>query len=237
MKDLKILAIIPARGGSKGVNRKNIREIHGKPLIAYSIQAAIEARDVLYKTIVSTDDPEIASIARTWEGEVPFLRPSELAGDQVPMVPVIKHAISEVEKRDQVSIDCVLLLQPTAIFRTGEDIRESVRLMLQGGCDSVISVVQVFSTHPILMKKIVEGRLLPYCMEEMEGTRRQDYQPPAYMRNGAIYLSWRANIMEKNSLWGETIRPYIMPEERSINIDSEFDLELAEFILSSGMRS
>ncbi len=231
---MKILAVIPARGGSKGVNRKNIREIHGKPLIAYSLKAAFDARDVLYKTIVSTDDPEIAAIAKKWGGEVPFLRPGDLAGDQTPMVPVLKHAISEMEHRDQVTIDYVLLLQPTAIFRTGEDIRKSIHLMKEGGCDSVISVVQVLSTHPILMKKIVGGELVPFCVNEKEGTRRQDYQPPAYMRNGAIYLSRRANIMENDSIWGRTIRPYVMPEERSINIDSEIDLKLAEFILSTG---
>jgi CMP-N,N'-diacetyllegionaminic acid synthase len=235
MDDLKILAVIPARGGSKGVSRKNIREIHGKPLIAYSLQAAMDAEDVLYKTIVSTDDPEIAVIAKKWGGEVPFLRPEELSRDQTPMVPVIKHAISEMEQRDMVTFDCVLLLQPTAIFRTGVDIRNSISLMKKGGCDSVISVVQVFSTHPILMKKIVDDELVPYCINEKEGTRRQDYQPPAYMRNGAIYLSKRANIMDHNSLWGKKIRPYVMPEERSINIDSEFDLKMTELILSSGM--
>jgi CMP-N,N'-diacetyllegionaminic acid synthase len=237
MEDLKILAVIPARGGSKGVSRKNIREINGKPLLAYSIQAAMDAGDVLYKTIISTDDLEIATIAKALGGEVPFLRPAELARDQTPMVPVIKHAVSQMEKLDLVTIDCVLLLQPTAIFRTGEDIRESVSLMKKGGCDSVISVVQVFSTHPILMKKIVEGWLVPFCIEEKEGTRRQDYQPPAYMRNGAIYLSRRGNIMEHDSLWGKTIRPYVMPEERSINIDSEFDLKMAEYILISRKQS
>jgi CMP-N-acetylneuraminic acid synthetase len=234
MDDLKILAVIPARGGSKGVIRKNIREVHGKPLIAYSLQAAMDAGDVLYKTIVSTDDPEIAVISKNWGAEVPFMRPEELSRDLTPMVPVIKHAISEMEQRDMVTFDCVLLLQPTAIFRTGEDIRKSISLMKKGGCDSVISVVQVFSTHPILMKKIVDDELVPYCIIEKEGTRRQDYQPPAYMRNGAIYLSRRANIMDHDSLWGKTIRPYVMPEERSLNIDSEFDLKMAELILSSG---
>lgn len=237
MEDLKILAIIPARSGSKGVNRKNIREIAGKPLIAYSIEAAKSAEDVLSRTIVSTDDPEIARVSEQFGGEVPFLRPANLAGDKSPMVPVIQHAVSEMETRDRIVFDCVLLLQPTAIFRTSEDIRESVRLMSKGGCDSVISVVQVFSTHPILMKKIVDDHLVPFCIEEKEGTRRQDYQPEAFMRNGAIYLSRREAVMVKNSLWGSIIRPYIMPEERSVNIDSELDLKLAEFILSTKDRS
>jgi len=121
---------------------------------------------------------------------------------------------------------------PTAPFRTAEDIEAAVALAARGGCDSVISVVQVFAAHPVLMKRIENDRLLPFCLEEKEGTRRQDYQPPAYMRNGAIYLTRREVLMERNSIWGEVIRPYIMPEERSVSIDSELDLKLAELMLA-----
>ena len=100
-----------------------------------------------------------------------------------------------------------------------------------GGCDSVISVVQVLSVHPILMKKIEGGRLLPFCIDEKEGTRRQDYNPPAYMRNGAVYLTRRDVLMKDNSIWGDVIRPYIMPPERSVGIDSELDLKLVELLM------
>ena len=228
----KILALIPARGGSKGVPHKNIRPVAGKPLIAYSIEAALSAREILYRVVVSTDDEQIAATARQLGAEVPFLRPADLANDKSPMVPVVRHAVQFIEQQDSVHLDWVLLLQPTALFRTAEDIRAAVDLARQGGCDSVISVVQVFSTHPILMKKIENDRLLPYCIEEKEGTRRQDYQPQAFMRNGAIYLVRRDVVFEKGSMWGDVVRPYVMPEERSVNIDSEMDLRLAELMLA-----
>jgi CMP-N,N'-diacetyllegionaminic acid synthase len=228
----KILALIPARGGSKGVPHKNIRPVAGKPLLAYSIEAALAAREMLYRVVVSTDDEQIADTARQLGAEAPFLRPADLASDKSPMVPVVRHAVQFIEQQDSAHLDWVLLLQPTALFRTAEDIRTAVDLAWQGGCDSVISVVQVFSTHPILMKKIEEGRLLPYCIEEKEGTRRQDYQPPAFMRNGAIYLVKRDVVVEKGSMWGDVIHPYVMPEERSVNIDSEMDLRVAEMMLA-----
>jgi len=165
------------------------------------------------------------------------MRPADLGGDKVPMVPVLKHAIQTVEAMDGVRLDGVLLLQPTCPFRASEDILAALDLAAQGGCDSVISVVQVLSRHPILMKKIENDRLLPYSIEEVEGTRRQDYTPPAYMRNGCIYLSRRDNLMEHNSIWGKVIRPYIMPEDRSVNVDSELDMKLVEFMLQDRQKS
>jgi CMP-N-acetylneuraminic acid synthetase len=132
-------------------------------------------------------------------------------------------------------LDWVLVLQPTAPFRTVEDIEASIALAKEGGCDSVISVVRVFSVHPILMKRIEENRLVPYFFEEKEGTRRQDYQPPAYMRNGAIYLTRRNVLIGRSSVWGGEIRPYVMPHERSLNIDSELELKLADIIMQEHM--
>jgi len=228
----KILAVIPARGGSKGVPRKNIRLLGDRPLIAYTIETALKAQNLLHRVIVSTDDEEIAGIARQYGAEVPFIRPAELGADKARMVPVLQHAVSFVEDQDHVHLDWVLLLQPTTPFRSVEDIQEAVHLSQTGGCDSVISVVQVFGVHPILMKRIENDRLLPFCIDEKEGTRRQDYQPPAYMRNGAIYLTRRNGLMENGSIWGKVIRPYIMPEERSVNIDNEMDFLIAEQMLS-----
>jgi CMP-N-acetylneuraminic acid synthetase len=227
----KILAVIPARGGSKGVARKNVRLLAGKPLLAYSIEAALAVRDRLVRVILSTDDPAIAEVGRACGADVPFFRPAELGGDRTPMVPVLQHAVREIESRDSLRLDWVLLLQPTAPLRSPADIRAAIALAEAGGCDSVISVVQVFAVHPILMKRIEGDRLLPFCMEEKEGTRRQDYQPPAYMRNGAIYLTRRDVLMERGSIWGEVIRPYVMPEERSVSIDNELDFRLAELML------
>jgi CMP-N,N'-diacetyllegionaminic acid synthase len=228
----RVLAVIPARGGSKGVPRKNIRPVCGRPLIAYTIETALAARHLLHRVIVSTEDEEIAAVARECGAEVPFLRPAELAGDRVPTAPVLQHATRFVEQRDGIEVDWVLLLQPTDPLRDVTDIEAACALANQGGCDSVISVVQVVADHPILMKRIENDRLLPYCLEEKEGTRRQDHQPPAYKRNGAIYLTRREVLMECDSLWGEVIRPYVMPEERSVGIDSELDLKLVEILMA-----
>lgn len=228
----KVLAVIPARGGSKGVPRKNIRSVCGRPLITYTIEHARAAQHLFYRIIVSTDDEEIAAVAREHGAEVPFLRPANLARDESPMIPMLQHAVDFIEKQDGVRMDWICLLQPTEPFRTVSDIEQCLRLGFAGGCDSVITVVRVFATHPILMKRIEDDVLLPFCVEEREGTRRQDYQPAAYMRNGSIYLSRRDVLMEQGSIWGQTIRPYVMPLERSVSIDTELDLKLAELMMS-----
>lgn len=225
---MNILAVIPARGGSKGVPGKNIRLLGGKPLIAYSIEAALAVEDMLYEIVVSTDSAKIGNTARNC-GAVYHSRPLTLAGDDVPMLPVIRNVMDFYEWRDGVTMDWILLLQPTTPFRSADDIRAAIALAHD--CDSVISVVKVESHHPALMKRIEGDRLLPYCIEEVEGTRRQDYSPPAYMRNGAIYLT-RRDVLMGGSIWGKVTRPLIMPEERSINIDTEGDFLLAEAMLN-----
>jgi CMP-N,N'-diacetyllegionaminic acid synthase len=232
MPEPTILAVIPARGGSKGVPRKNVRVLCGKPLIAYTIETALAAQHLFHRIIVSTDDDQIAEVAQQYGADVPFRRPAQLAADDAPMVPVLQHAVSFVEQQlDEIRLDWVCLLQPTDPLRTRADIEAAIHLALMGGCDSVISVVRVFSVHPILMKRIENDRLLPYCIEEREGTRRQDYQPAAYMRNGAIYVTRRDVIMKRNSIWGDIIRPYVMPPERSVGVDNELDFNLLELLM------
>lgn len=227
---MRVLAVIPARGGSKGVPRKNIRPICGKPLIAYTIEAALAAREHLHRIVVSTDDDEIAGIAEVHGAEVPFRRPADLAGDRIPTLPALQHAVGWVEADEGVKMDWILLLQPTEPFRTPEDILGALAL-IDETCDSIISVSRVYAHHPILMKRIEKGQLLPYCIEEREGTRRQDYDPPAYMRNGSIYLTRRDVVMERNSIWGEFIRPYVMPEDEYVSIDTELDIKLVEVMM------
>lgn len=227
----KVLAVIPARGASKCVPRKNIRPVCGKPLIAYTIETSQAARHLFHRVIVSTDDKEIAGVARQYGAEVPFMRPAALASDRVSMVPVLQHAVRFVEQEDNLSIDWACLLQPTEPFRTVEDIESALAIAKLGKCDSVISVVQVFAFHPILMKRIENDRLLPFLVEEKEGTRRQDYKPYAYMRNGSIYLTRRDVLMNSDSIWGDLIRPYIMSPERSVSVDSELDLKLVEVMM------
>ena len=228
----KVLGVIPARGGSKGVPRKNIRPVCGRPLIAYTIEHTQMARHLFHRVIVSTDDEEIATIAARHGAEVPFVRPASLARDDSPVIPMLQHAVEFVERQDGMRMDWICLLQPTEPFRTLEDFERCLELGFVGDCDSVISVVQVFATHPILMKRIEGGQLIPFCVEEREGTRRQEYRPAAYMRNGSIYLTKRDVLMKQHSIWGQIIRPYVMPPERSVSIDTEIDLKLAELMMA-----
>ena len=234
--NMKILAIIPARGGSKSVPKKNIRNLNGKPLIAYTIEAAKRIEEKFHKIIVSTDDEEIAEVAKHYGAEVPFIRPSNLAEDKTPTYPVLQHAVNFVEKDDGINIDLIMLLQPTAPFRTTEDMLNCLNLSQTSNTDSVISVVQVFSYHPILMKKIENNRLTHFSIEEKEGTPRQLYEPPAYMRNGAIYITKRNNLIEQNSIWGNSITPYVMPQERSYNIDDEIDFITSEMMMKKSTK-
>lgn len=232
----RVLAVVPARGGSKGVPRKNLREAGGRPLIAWTLETALLARHLFADIVVSTDDEEIAALAAGLGLSPPFLRPAELAGDRAPTLPVLQHAVAFMEEKTGRRYDWVCLLQPTAPLRAVADLEEAIALAGRGGCDSVISVTRVEAYHPMLMKKIEEGRLLPYCLEEKEGTRRQDLEPPAFMRNGAIYLTRRDVLMHggqggRGSIWGETIHPLLMPAERSHSIDTEIDLRLADILL------
>jgi CMP-N-acetylneuraminic acid synthetase len=227
----RILAVIPARGGSKAVPRKNIKPVLGKPLIAYSIEVGLQS-ELLDKLIVSSDDEEIIEISKKYGAEVPFVRPKDLGLDTIPMVPVLKHAVEFMESLDKTRYDYIILLQPTDPLRIVEDVDNVIKKLVDTDADSVISLCQVDSVHPILMKKIENDKILPYCIEEKEGTRRQDYKPDAYMRNGAIYAVSRDVLMEKGSIWGEVSRPYIMPKERSVGIDDELDFKLVEILLT-----
>lgn len=226
----RILGIIPARGGSKSVPKKNTRLLLGKPLIAYTIEVALKSK-LVDRVIVSSDDEDTVEIAKKYGAEVPFIRPRELALDTTPMVLVLQHAVGFLEERENINLDYVLLLQPTAPLRLVEDIDNALKKLMETGADSVISVSQVDNVHPILMKRIENDLILPYCIEEKEGTRRQDYSPPAYMRNGAIYAVKRDILMNNDSVWGKISRPYIMPPERSVCIDSELDFKLVEILL------
>ena len=224
---MNVLGVIPARGGSKAIPRKNLVELGGKPLIQYTIEAALASYPALARIIVSTEDAEIAEVSRACGAEVPFVRPFELAEDKASSVDVLRHALRVLQKENGARSDWVMLLQPTTPFRTTADIAAALEIARRGGCDSVISVVRVIDSHPARVKKIVDDGLEPFCVKEEEGTRRQDLQPPAFKRNGAIYLTRHDVVMEQRSIWGRVIRPYLMPPERSLNIDSPFDLLVA----------
>lgn len=223
-----IAGIIPARGGSKGVPRKNIRRLMDKPLVQYTIDAAKVSKH-LSCFAVSTEDAEIASIVKS-AGAMVIDRPYDLAKDDSPTLPSISHAVSWLEEQYQRRLDYIIILQATTPLRTGNDIDNAIEKLLVSGADSVVSVCAVTHFHPSKLKKIIDNRLLPYLENEIEGTRRQDL-PPVYIRNGGIYAVRRTVIMDEKSIFGKDCRPYIMPIERSVEIDSEFDFKIAELML------
>ena len=228
-----VLAVVPARGGSRGVPRKNIRALGDHPLLAYTI-AAGRASSRVTDLVVSTEDPEIAEVAQAYGAEV-IERPGELATDEAPTAPVIQHAIEQVETATGRTYDYVLTLQPTTPFRRGWDIDAAVDL-LEATPDpdaSVTSVARIFDAHPVRVKRLEGDRLLPYIAGDDLPTRRQDL-PPAYLRNGAIYLAHRHTVTG-GSVWGSPELPYEMPPERSVNIDEPLDFLLAEAVITAGI--
>jgi CMP-N-acetylneuraminic acid synthetase len=224
-----ILAVITARGGSKTVPRKNLSIVGGKPLIAWTIEAA-KASPSLDRILVSTDDEEIGEIARRWGAEVPFIRPAELAGDKSPHIPVVQHAVRWVEDQEWEKPDWILLLQPTTPLRTSEDIENAIRLMLEKGCDSVFSVCEAAS-HPYLTKRITKQGFVEDFTETPEGYLARQALPPAYALNGALYLVRRDVLMEEGTFQTGSTCAYIMPPERSLDIDTPWDLFLVDLIL------
>ena len=233
--EFSCLVIIPARGGSKGVPRKNIRLLAGKPLIAWTIETAL-ACSILDRVIVSTDDTEIAQISRKCGAEVPFTRPVALAQDDTPDIPVFQHALSWLDEHEGYQPDVIVWLRPTAPLRTVEDIEAAIRILRETSADCVRSVCAV-EHHPYWMKKLVDGRLLSLIesMDERRYYLRQSL-PPVYRLNGAVDVVWRRRVSETREAgklfwgWGD-MRGYVMPVERSVDLDSELDFALAELLM------
>ena len=226
---VNILGVITARGGSKRIPKKNIKELLGKPLIYYTIKAALASK-LLTKVILSSDDDEIIGIGKDIGVEVPFKRPRELADDTTPTIDVLIHAVNYVEKDQSFFPDIIVVLEPTSPLRTAEDIDKALKKHIETDADSVVSVVKTDHWHPIRAKKIENGVLCDYCLEEKEGVRRQDL-PPAYFREGAFYSVKRDVLMNEHKLYGRVTRPYIMPPERSIDINSVLDFKFAEILM------
>jgi CMP-N-acetylneuraminic acid synthetase len=226
---MRVLGIVTARGGSKGIPRKNLAVLAGKPLLAWTALAA--TRSTLARTVLSTDDEEIAAVGRSLGLEVPFLRPPELALDTTPTLPVLQDVVRRLEAAGD-QFDAVFTLQPTNPLRTSDDIDGAIALLAQTGADSVISFVDVGERHPARMKTIdADGRVSdPPFAEQFEGQRRQDL-PQLWLREGSVYLTRRDVLMEQGSIKGADCRAWKMPLERACNIDTPYDLWLAEQML------
>ena len=230
---MSVLAVITARGGSVTLPRKNVLPFCGKPLIAYSIEAAAEARRrgaPIQRILTSTDDAEIAAVSRYYGADVPFMRPAELARPETPSLPVIQHAVAHAETERGERYDWILLLQPTSPLRTADDVTAALEIAERPGTTAVIGVTDANHAHPKKLRMIEDFVLKPYIGDTFEQTRRQDFGFEVYRTNGAIYLSRRDVLMEQASFYGACPRPYVMPAERSIDIDTRLDFEIAEFL-------
>jgi len=230
---MKILAIVPARGGSKGIPQKNIYPLCNKPLISYTIKA-IQKSKVITRAILSSDSEEILNIATDYGLEAPFVRPAELAQDDTPALPVIKHAVQWLEENDNYRADYIILLQPTSPLRTEKHIDEALAKLLNSDADSLVSVVEVpHNCTPNSIMKLEGEYLTPYLPLD-ESIHLRQLKPVYYARNGAAIYAFTYNcLMEKHSLFGEKILPYLMEKDCSIDVDDLFDLKLCELILSS----
>ena len=224
-----VVGLITARGGSKGIPRKNVKLLAGKPLIAWTIEAALQSRS-LSRVIVSTDDEEIAHVARQWGAEVPFMRPAELAQDYSPHMSVVTHAIRWLDAEQAAQPEYIMLLQPTTPLRNVHDIDLAVALAVEKEADAVVSVSSI-QDHPYLSKTITEeGNLLDFLPKPEGYLARQSF-PPVYSLNGAIYLARRELLLEKETWYTSQTLAYVMPPERSLDIDTPWDLYLANLIL------
>jgi CMP-N,N'-diacetyllegionaminic acid synthase len=217
-----VVALIPARGGSKGIPRKNLAPVAGRPLLAWTVDAALASR-VVTRTVVSTEDEEIASAARSLGAEV-LARPPELAADDTPMQPVIAHALEGLG-----APDVLVLLQPTSPLRRAEHVDEAVELLLATGADSVVSVVEVPHRYRPGSLMALDGERLVRLADDHAGTRQE--KPLVYARNGPAVLALRPDRIGTD-LYGGDCRPYVMGPRESLDVDEPFDLELAELLLA-----
>jgi|TARA_B100001964_G_C14203122_1_gene586822 CMP-N-acetylneuraminic acid synthetase len=232
---MKILAIIPARGSSKAVPKKNITLLAGKPLIYYTIREAKKSHSIS-RIIISTDCSETIEIAKLYGVEVPFIRPEELSGDNVQDFPVCEHAIKSLKEKEGYVPDVIVWLRPTSPFRKVKHIDEAVEILMSNTEGDSVRSLCFAPKHPLKMWEIKSKRLVPFVPTEVTGIKEQyNYPrqklPPAYVQNGAIDVIQRRTITEKKSISGDIILPYIMEDIYSINIDSQLDFEIAEILM------
>ncbi len=224
------LGLIPARGGSKGIKKKNIRNLLGKPLISYTIECAL-ACSFLDKVIVSTDDPEIAEISKEWGAEVPFKRPPELARDNTPMLPVMQHAIETAETVYKETVDILILLDPTSPLRMVKDIEQALSIFNKDKiCLAVVSGKEAHRSPYFNMVHLVDDFVQILIPSDKNIGCRQDC-PPLFDLDTTVWIYSREAIMDT----GKRIPPYtrllVVPEERSIHIDTELDFKIVEFLM------
>ncbi|MDQ3649229.1 MAG: acylneuraminate cytidylyltransferase family protein [Acidobacteriota bacterium] len=227
---MRVLGLIPARGGSKGVPRKNIRPLCGKPLLQYTADAALAARR-LSRVILSTEDREVAEVGRQSGLDVPFMRPAELAQDDTPTLPVVQHAVRWMEAHDEY-FDAICLLQPTSPLRRAQDIDACIERLEQSEADAVVTILPVpaeYNPHWVYFQD--DGGLLRLSTGEVNPIPRRQSLPPAFHREGSVYVTRRDVVMEQHNLYGNAVVGHLLNPERCVNIDTLEDWERAERLL------
>ncbi|WP_407377390.1 cytidylyltransferase domain-containing protein [Methanobrevibacter sp.] len=223
---MDIISIIPARGGSKGIPRKNIKLLNGKPLIYYSIEAS-KSCNFISKTFVSTEDDEISEISKKLGSQV-IKRPLNLANDKSSSIDVIFHVLDYLEDKNSLP-EIFVLLQPTSPLRTSKDITNAIELFKSNECDSLVSVSEL-NHQSLLNFSLNEGYLVQNTEKEFFNSRRQDL-PTYYVLNGAIYITTPDFIRKNKSFYGDRTIPYLMPKERSIDLDTPLDFKIVDFLM------
>ncbi|WP_333871700.1 acylneuraminate cytidylyltransferase family protein [Desulforamulus putei] len=224
-RDRTFLAIIPARGGSKGIPRKNLRLLAGKPLLAWTVEEAKKSQ-YIDRLILSSEDAEIIALAKSLGCDVPFIRPAQLARDETPGIEPVLHALQVLPEK----YDYVVLLQPTSPLRRAKDIDECIALCMNQGACACVSVTEP-AHHPYWMYELLpNGFLKPFMPKDKVPFRRQELQP-VYALNGAVYVACCDWLQEKRTFLAEETVAFVMPPERSLDVDTELDLQICEFFL------
>lgn len=234
LRDKKVLCVIPAREGSKGLPGKNVKELLGKPLITYTIEHANGSR-YIDRVIVSTDSKEIADISKKYGAEVPFSRPAELASDESSAIDVLLHAIDWLKEQENKNFDIIVLLHVTAPLRTTEDIDNCIELLINKNADNVFSVTEAHRNPYFNMVEVHgDGKVK---LVKGEGYINRQFAPKVYDMNASIYV-WNKDLLKKKkSVFLEKSYIYIMPKERSVDIDDFIDFKIAEMFLKEGLNA
>lgn len=229
-KGNKVLTTITARGGSKGIPRKNIKEIDGKPLIAYTIEQAKNSYWI-DRVVVSTDDEEIREVAIRFGAEVPFLRPKEFATDEISRIPALTHAIDQAEDVWGEKFDILVDLLPTSPLRDIEDIEKAVNLLIESKAKSILSVTEA-NRNPYFNMVEVDSRGFAFLSKRpKKPIMSRQAAPKVYDMNGCIFVMWIKDFLKEKIFFTDKTKLYIMPKERSLDIDDPLDFEIMEFLL------
>jgi CMP-N,N'-diacetyllegionaminic acid synthase len=223
----KVICVIPARGGSKGVPRKNIKKLAGKPLIAYTVEQALQSQ-YIDRTIVSTEDKEIAAVSKHCGAEVPFVRPGKLAGDRAATIDVLLHAVNWLEKQEKYHFDILVLLHATAPLRKVEDIDNCIEMLVANRADNVFSVTESHRNPYFNMVEINKKGKVALSKKGSFVSRQS--APKVYDMNASVYVWWKNVLKNDKGLFLKNTQIYIMPKERSVDIDDDLDFTITEYL-------